>query len=103
VPRPEWGSGIIHSAEPDDVTWLVSEFEAVAFAVRQPAQVSTRPAATPHSGRPLIRHTSYGRVLVLCPAGHLVQSVLLTDWSGSELAARCADQDFTIDCDGGIA
>ncbi|MDX3075906.1 hypothetical protein [Streptomyces sp. MI02-7b] len=100
VPRPEWGSGIIHSAEPDDVTWLVTEFEAVAFAVRQPAQVSGRPAATPHSGRPLIRHTGYGRVLVLCPAGHLVQSVLLTDWSGSQLAVRCADPDFTVDCDG---
>jgi hypothetical protein len=42
-----------------------------------------------HVGRPQVRVAKYGRVLVLCPAGHLVLSVAAADWGGSLIAARC--------------
>jgi hypothetical protein len=63
-------------------------------------QLSGRPGPLPHGGPPVVRSTSYGRVLVLCPVGHLVQSVRAEDWSGSQLAARCADPAFTVTCHG---
>ena len=55
-----------------------------------------------HSGRPLVRQAGYGRVLVLCPLGHLVQSVALEDWSGSPVEARCADPAYVVTCRGGV-
>ncbi|MGP4049332.1 hypothetical protein [Streptomyces sp. 2A115] len=64
------------------------------------SQLSGRPGPLPHSGPPVVRSTSYGRVLLLCPVGHLVQSVKAEDWSGSQLAARCADPAFTVTCHG---
>ncbi|BBC91246.1 hypothetical protein [Streptomyces griseofuscus] len=45
-----------------------------------------------------MRTTSYGRVLVLCPIGHLVQSVKVKDWHGSQHATRCSDPAFTVTC-----
>ncbi|MFI7405937.1 hypothetical protein ACIBW9_36645 [Streptomyces sp. NPDC049541] len=63
-------------------------------------QLSGRPGPLPHCGPPVVRGTSYGRVLVLCPVGHQVQSVKAEDWSGSQLAARCADPAFTVTCHG---
>jgi hypothetical protein len=53
-----------------------------------------------HSGRPMVRRTTYGRVLVLCPVGHLVQSVNTADWHGSQLAAQCASPAYTVTCHG---
>ncbi|GAA1042179.1 hypothetical protein GCM10009566_42570 [Streptomyces murinus] len=52
----------------------------------------------PHCGPPTVHTTSYGRVLVLCPVGHLVQSVRAEDWHGSQLATRCSDPSFTVTC-----
>ncbi|MDN3263978.1 hypothetical protein QWJ26_30040 [Streptomyces sp. CSDS2] len=63
-------------------------------------QLSGRPGLLSHCGPPVVRSTSYGRVLVLCPVGHLVQSVKAEDWHGSQLAARCADPAFTVTCHG---
>lgn len=63
-------------------------------------QLSGRPGPLPHCGPPVVRSTTYGRVLVLCPVGHLVQSVKAEDWNGSQLAARCADPAFTVICHG---
>ncbi|MGW2421472.1 hypothetical protein ACWC0C_19860 [Streptomyces sp. NPDC001709] len=57
----------------------------------------------PHTGRPVIRPTSYGRVLVLCPLGHLVQSVKTEDWGGSALAARYAEPDCSVTCHGRVS
>ncbi|MEU9212741.1 hypothetical protein AB0D27_33655 [Streptomyces sp. NPDC048415] len=42
-------------------------------------ELSGRPGPLPHSGPPIVRSTSYGRVLLLCPVGHLVQSVKAED------------------------
>lgn len=55
-----------------------------------------------HGGRPIIRPTSYGRVLVLCPVGHLVQSIGARDWDGSAIEARCGDPDYMVTCDGAV-
>jgi hypothetical protein len=64
------------------------------------SQLSRRPGLLPHAGPPVVRSTAYGRVLVLCPVGHLVQSVADRDWSGSQLATRCADPAYTVTCNG---
>ncbi|MGW0844323.1 hypothetical protein ACWD26_30120 [Streptomyces sp. NPDC002787] len=64
------------------------------------SQLSGRPGVRPHSGPPVVRSTSYGRVLILCPVGHLVQSVKDEDWNGSQIAARCADPAYTVTCHG---
>ncbi len=55
-----------------------------------------------HRSRPLVRRTGYGRVIVLCPAGHLVQSVKDSDWAGSSQEARVADPDYLVECQGAL-
>ncbi|GAA3027441.1 hypothetical protein [Streptosporangium longisporum] len=61
-----------------------------------------RPAPEPHTGRPLVRRTRHGRVMVLCPAGHLVQSVKDVDWPGSRLEAQVGDPGYTVTCHGAM-
>jgi hypothetical protein len=52
-----------------------------------------------HTGRAIVRATSCGRVLVLCPVGHLVQSLSVADWPGSSMQARCA-AGHVVECEG---
>lgn len=55
----------------------------------------------PHRGRPTVRRTrDGGRVLLLCPVGHLVQSVSSGDWAGSRLEAKAGDPHFEVTCHG---
>ncbi len=88
------------------LTQLVNKAKFSLFAVGEEraavvlGELSGRPGPLPHSGPPVVRSTSYGRVLLLCPVGHLVQSVKAEDWSGSQLAVRYADPDFTVTCHG---
>ena len=54
-----------------------------------------------HVGRPIVRLSASGkRVLVLCPRGHLYLSVSVSDWSGSNIEARCGNPHFTVRCEG---
>lgn len=55
-----------------------------------------------HEGPVQARHTEYGRVLVLCPHGHMVQSVKSEDWGGSLWEDRCG-RGHHVQCDGAIA
>ncbi|WP_157858065.1 hypothetical protein [Streptomyces durhamensis] len=87
---------LVDAAEDDFNLFEVCEERAAAVII----QLSRRPGALPRTGPPVVRSTTYSRVLVLCPVGHLVQSVKAEDWSGSQLAARCADPAFTVTCHG---
>ncbi|MEU2284226.1 hypothetical protein ABZ614_20160 [Streptomyces sp. NPDC013178] len=84
------------AAEDEFSSFAVCEERAAAVL----GELSGRPGPLPHSGPPIVRSTSYGRVLLLCPVGHLVQSVKAEDWSGSQLQVRCADPAFTVTCHG---
>ncbi|MDX3578144.1 hypothetical protein [Streptomyces sp. FL07-04A] len=86
----------VDAAEDEFGLFEVCEERAAAVIT----QLSRRPGALPHAGPPVVRSTSYGLVLILCPVGHLVQSVKAEDWTGSQLAARCADPAFTVTCHG---
>jgi hypothetical protein len=48
------------------------------------------------------RRSSYGQVLILRPAGHLVQSVKEADWAGSRLEANARDPRYTVTCHGAL-
>lgn len=61
--------------------------------------MSTYPPGA-HTGRPTVRHADHGRVLVLCPVGHLVQSVAAGDWTGSALEAQVGDPTYLVTCTG---
>ncbi|MFI9591143.1 hypothetical protein [Nonomuraea sp. NPDC052265] len=61
-----------------------------------------RPDPEPHTGRPLARRTDYGRIMILCPAGHLVQSVAAGDWAGSRIEARVGNPNYTVTCHGAL-
>ncbi|MEU4406242.1 hypothetical protein AB0F88_17105 [Streptosporangium sp. NPDC023963] len=58
-------------------------------------------APRPHQGRPVIRR-AHGRVLILCPAGHLVFSVKDTDWAGSQPEANMRTPGYTVTCHGAL-
>ncbi|MFD8079000.1 hypothetical protein ACFV3E_40875 [Streptomyces sp. NPDC059718] len=81
----------------DDVTDHVRLHRTLRGIYRRYVHVPQR-----HTGRPKFRHTSYGRVLVLCPAGHLVASVSANDWPGSLWEARRGDPAYTVTCDGTV-
>lgn len=53
-----------------------------------------------HTGRPIIRPTSWGSVMVLCPFGHVIHSMPQRDWAGSWLEANATDPKWTVTCDG---
>ncbi|MFF0386804.1 hypothetical protein [Streptomyces sp. NPDC004286] len=84
------------AAEDEFCLFAVSEERAAEVM----GQISGSSGPLPHSGPPVVRSTSYGRVLLLCPVGHLLQSVAAEAWSGSALAIRCAEPGFTITCNG---
>jgi hypothetical protein len=86
----------VATAEDEFSVFAVGEERAAAVL----GELSGRPGPLAHSGLPIVRSTSYGRVLLLCPVGHLVQSVKAEDWSGSQLQVRCADPGFTVTCHG---
>lgn len=56
----------------------------------------------PHTGRVHARPTSWGGVLVLCPAGHVVTASLPGEWAGSDLEARVAFG-WVVTCHGAIS
>jgi hypothetical protein len=86
----------LDAAEDEFSLFAVSEERAAVVM----GELSGRSGPLAHSGPPIVRSTSYGRVLLLCPVGHLVQSVKAADWNGSQLQVRCADPAFTVTCHG---
>lgn len=55
-----------------------------------------------HEGPVSVRTTDYGRVLVLCPCGHLVQSVESVSYGGSIWEDRVG-RGYSVQCEGAIA
>lgn len=54
-----------------------------------------------HEGRPILRHSSYG-TLVLCPLGHVLTFQSAKDWGGSWLEAHATDSKWRVVCDGAL-
>lgn len=52
-----------------------------------------------HTGRPTIRRYSKG-VVILCPLGHVVDTIATADWAGSQAEARMGDPNATVTCSG---
>jgi hypothetical protein len=67
-----------------------------------PAPPARQAPPPPHVGRPHARATSYGRVLVACPAGHVYLSVAAPDWPGSQMEANVRNPHYTITCHGSL-
>jgi hypothetical protein len=56
-----------------------------------------------HVGRPTLRRFGSGkqaRLWVLCPLGHVVQGIAITEWAGSGLEARMGDPSYMVECIG---
>lgn len=60
---------------------------------------SGTPGST-HTGRPIIRSTADGGVLVLCPYGHLYTHIRRGEWAGSLWEAQLGDPAYTVTCAG---
>lgn len=55
-----------------------------------------------HEGRPMIRSTKWGGIMVLCPYGHVYTCMDRKDWAGSWLEAKAGDPDWTVRCYGAV-
>ena len=63
-------------------------------------EMQVNPATGEHVGRPIARPTDYGHIMILCPVGHLVQTVAEGDWSGSLMETLVHDPAYTVTCQG---
>ena len=54
-----------------------------------------------HTGRPRVEQVG-DSVLVLCPVGHLVESIPVAEWAWSREEAKYGDPRTTVTCDGAM-
>lgn len=63
-------------------------------------QTTVSTAAQEYMVQPVIRSAKGGGVLVLCPDGHLIDSIRKGDWAHSKAEARYADPGYRVACTG---
>jgi len=63
--------------------------------------IVNHPVVATHVGRPVARTYADGkRVMLLCPRGHVVETVAAVDFPGSLAEQRLSDPDHTVECRG---
>jgi hypothetical protein len=53
-----------------------------------------------HAGRPRVYRLQNGGTMILCPIGHVIETVRPGDWAGSRAEARYGNPDCIVTCGG---